>query len=101
MVSPPRAGGAVSTRTFIPHRCHEAIGVLGAVSVATACLFEDSPGADAATIADRSAPISIEHPTGHFDCVFEFEADGSPARAGVVRTARKLFDGTVYPREDL
>jgi 4-oxalomesaconate tautomerase len=34
LVAPPREGGAVSTRTFIPHRVHEAIGVLGAVSVA-------------------------------------------------------------------
>ena len=101
MVSPALHGGAISTRTFIPHRCHEAIGVLGAVSVASACLLEDSPGFALATITDPTAAISLEHPTGHFDCVFEFDDDGAIARAGVVRTARKLFDGTVFPREDL
>ena len=36
MVSAAQDGGAISTRTFIPHRCHKTIGVLGAVSVATA-----------------------------------------------------------------
>ncbi len=101
MVSPPRHGGSVGTRTFIPHRCHDAIGVLGAVSVATACLLDGSPGAEAADIADPAGVISLEHPTGHFDCVFEFDDDDTIALAGVVRTARKLFDGIVFPREDL
>jgi 4-oxalomesaconate tautomerase len=101
MVSPPVAGGAVNTRTFIPHRCHEAIGVLGAVSVARACLLDDSPAAEVSTITDRSAPISLEHPTGHFDCVFDSAADGRVLRAGVIRTARKLFDGVVFAREVL
>ena len=36
IVSPPRSNGTVTTRTFIPHRVHAAIGVLGAVSVAAA-----------------------------------------------------------------
>ena len=39
MVAPPRNGGTVCTRTFIPKRCHASIGVLGAVSVATACML--------------------------------------------------------------
>ncbi|HBS37945.1 MAG TPA: 4-oxalomesaconate tautomerase, partial [Rhodobacteraceae bacterium] len=43
MVSAARDGGAISTRTFIPHRCHKTIGVLGAVSVATACLIKGGP----------------------------------------------------------
>ncbi|MGF1596848.1 MAG: 4-oxalomesaconate tautomerase [Acidimicrobiales bacterium] len=100
MVSPPRSGGAVSTRTFIPHRCHEAIGVLGAVSVATACLLDGTPASAVAEIPDPTVPVSIEHPTGHFDCVFGYGDDGAIVRAGVVRTARRLFDGVVYPRED-
>ena len=59
MVSPPSAGGAVSTRTFIPHRCHEAIGVLGAVSVATACLLPDGPAATVATTGGGSERRSL------------------------------------------
>jgi 4-oxalomesaconate tautomerase len=98
MVSPPRSGGAAGTRTFIPHRCHEAIGVLGAVSVATACRLPDSPAAEVTVLPDQAAPIRLEHPTGHFDCVFDVDRDGKIRRAGVVRTARKLFDGDVFPR---
>src|SRR3546814_14083765 len=46
LVAPPRAGGAVCVRSFIPHRAHATIGVLGAVSVATACLVQGSPASD-------------------------------------------------------
>src|SRR3546814_9160365 len=36
LVAPPRHGGAVTTRVFIPHQAHSSIGVLGAVTAATA-----------------------------------------------------------------
>src|SRR5690606_19768127 len=52
MVSPAQNGGAISTRTFIPHSCHDAIGVLGAVSVATACLLPEGPAADIAAVVE-------------------------------------------------
>jgi 4-oxalomesaconate tautomerase len=101
MVAAPRAGGDLSTRTFIPHRCHEAIGVLGAVAVATAALI---PGSVAADLLERRAGesdvVTLEHPTGTFDAVVSLAADGSAAsgRSGIVRTARKLMDGVVFPR---
>lgn len=97
LVAPPKEGGAVATRTFIPHRCHEAIGVLGAVSVATACLLPGSPGHELAEVSQGSVIVTLEHPTGSFDA--RVELDGTTVlRAGIVRTARKLMDGTVYPR---
>ena len=100
MVSAPREGGNVATRTFIPHRCHEAIGVLGAVSVATACLLSDTPAAEVASIDDPTGPIRLEHPTGYFDAVIDMDPKTREVRrAGVVRTARKLFDGVVFPRD--
>lgn len=96
IVSAPRAGGAIATRTFIPHRCHEAIGVLGAVSVATACLLRDGP---AARLAHRPAHggISVEHPSGEFT-VLPTLRDGQIEKAAVLRSARKLMDGVVFPR---
>ncbi len=98
LVSAPRHGGAVSTRTFIPHVCHEAIGVLGAVSVATACLLTDGPARRLARLsgAGGERTLSIEHPTGEFTVLATLDADGAVTSAGVLRTARKLFDGTVY-----
>jgi 4-oxalomesaconate tautomerase len=90
LVSPPRAGGAISTRTFIPHRCHQAIGVLGAVSVATACLLRGSPAARLARLQSGSDVIRIEHPTGTFDA--KVRLDPGPGveilGAGIIRTAR-------------
>jgi 4-oxalomesaconate tautomerase len=104
LVSPPRSGGAISTRTFIPHRVHEAIGVLGAVSVATAVA---TPGTVAARWATPPPPVAapggglfeIEHPTGFFTVEMEVVADGpsiSVRRSALLRTARKLMSGMVY-----
>ena len=99
MVSVPRAGGAISTRTFIPHRCHASIGVLGAVSVATACALPGTPAAALAQIpAGRSKQMQIEHPIGESTIVVEMNAKGDVASAAVLLTARKLFDGIVFGR---
>ncbi|MBW4982464.1 4-oxalomesaconate tautomerase [Mameliella sp. CS4] len=99
LVSAPRAGGAIATRTFIPHRCHKAIGVLGAVSVATACLTEGAVGHDLSVLpkGDPKA-LSVEHPTGEMTVVGHLE-NGEVVRAEVLRTARKLMDGIVFPKE--
>ena len=97
LVSAAQAGGAISTRTFIPHVCHQAIGVLGAVSVATACVLENGPAARIAKLQRaRDMLISIEHPTGEFTVTASLDDDGNLTEAGVLRTARKLFDGLVY-----
>jgi 4-oxalomesaconate tautomerase len=96
MVSPARSGGALSTRTFIPHKCHDTIGVLGAVSVATACLLPDGPAARIASIPDGDEKsISVEHPTGEMTIIVTIR-DGVVTDAAVLRTARKLFDGVVF-----
>jgi 4-oxalomesaconate tautomerase len=101
MVSPPANGGAISTRTFIPHRCHASIGVLGAVSVATACLIPGSPAANLAAIPQgKTKSLSIEHPTGEMTIIAEMADDGSVESTAVLRTARKLFDGTVFGWEE-
>jgi 4-oxalomesaconate tautomerase len=99
MVSKALNGGAISTRTFIPHRCHDAIGVLGAVSVATACLLSEGPAAELAVLPDgQEKSLSIEHPTGEMTVVATLDADGSLLKAAILRTARKLFDGVVFGR---
>lgn len=97
LVSPPRHGGAVTVRSFIPHRAHATIGVLGAVSVATACLIPGSPAAEVAEIPEGSRKtLSVEHPTGEMSCVLELDEAGSVKSAALLRTARKLMDGIVF-----
>ena len=97
LVARPRSGGAVCVRSFIPHRAHATIGVLGAVSVATACLIAGSPAAEVAVIPKGSRKLlSVEHPTGEMSCVLEVDADGNVTSAALLRTARKLMDGVVF-----
>ena len=101
LVAPPRAGGAISTRTFIPHRVHETIGVLGAVSVATACLIPGSVARPLACLADEGdvQRVEVEHPTGSFLVEVELDLGAGEVRArrsALLRTARKIFAGQVF-----
>jgi 4-oxalomesaconate tautomerase len=102
LISPPASGGVVNTRSFIPYRVHEAIGVLGAVSVATACIIPGSVAASVAEINNASGGahrLDVEHPTGIFTVDLETESDGGEIkikRSTLLRTARKLMRGDVY-----
>ena len=97
LVAPAQSGGAFMTRSFIPHRCHETIGVFAAVSAATAALLPGSPLADLAQMPEGpNKTVSVEHPSGETSCILELDDRGVVARAGMLRTARKLFDGTIF-----
>ncbi|AHF79232.1 Putative flavodoxin 1 (plasmid) [Sodalis praecaptivus] len=100
LIAEPRHGGAISSRTFIPHRCHASIGVFGAVSVASACLIPGSVTEGLARVdtpnSDGQQTLSVEHPTGEFSVVLRHDAEGELAGCGLVRTARLLFSGEVY-----
>ncbi len=101
LVAAPADGGTICTRTFIPVRVHDSIGVLGAVSVATALLLDGAAGSDLAAVKPGQTRFDIEHPTGHVEVEVEVDQTSQPPtvlRSGVVRTARKLFDGAVFPR---
>lgn len=103
LIAAPRAGGHVCTRTFIPHRCHAAIGVLGAVSVATACALPGSVAEGIATLPEGSPwVLSVEHPSGEFTVRLEIEQRAAAAkqvftvrRSAILRTARALMRGEV------
>ena len=97
MVSKATNGGAISTRTFIPHRCHASIGVLGAVSVATACILEGSPAKEIASLpTGKRLTLSVEHPIGEMSVILDLNNQGEAESAAILRTARKLFDGEVF-----
>jgi len=97
MVSRAQNGGAISTRTFIPHRCHKSIGVLGAVSVATACLIPESTAFDLAQRGSGTERyLSIEHPSGEMTVVAGLDDQDNVKTAAILRTARKLMDGEIF-----
>lgn len=97
LVAPPREDGAIAVRSLIPHRVHASIGVLGAVSVATACLIEGSAASAVAKVPEgRTKTLGVEHPSGVTECVVTVDEAGRPLEAGMLRTARKLMDGVVF-----
>ncbi|MBN9472111.1 MAG: 4-oxalomesaconate tautomerase [Bosea sp.] len=100
LVAPPRAGGSIATRSFIPHECHASIGVFAAVTVATAAALSGTPAASVAVMpSGRERSLSVEHPTGEF--TVRLTVGGTPEhpvieRAGLLRTARILMDGQAF-----
>lgn len=98
LVAAPRAGGALATRCFIPHVCHDAIGVLAAVTVATACVLEGTVTAGIARVPDgRVKTVSVEHPSGEFSVELELDPNDAQnvVRAALLRTARLIMRGEV------
>jgi 4-oxalomesaconate tautomerase len=102
LIAPPEKGGAVSTRNFIPHVVHKAIGVFGAVSVATACVVPGSVTEGIARLeagSGKSHRLDVEHPTGFFTVEMDVTRDGKSIRverAALLRTARKLMSGEAF-----
>lgn len=96
LIAPPRAGGSLATRSFIPHVCHDAIGVLAAVTVATACVLEGSV-ADGVAHPASGGTISVEHPSGEFSVELEVDPANPQhiTRAALLRTARLIMRGDV------
>jgi 4-oxalomesaconate tautomerase len=101
LICAPLHGGSIATRTFIPHRVHESIGVLGAVSVATACVLPGSIAADMARVKSTGSEqrVEVEHPTGFFTVDMQLDVDQGRVtvrRSTLLRTARKLMRGEVF-----
>lgn len=100
MISKPKKGGVINTRTFIPYKCHSAIGVLGAVSAATACILPGSVAKDIAQVpAGNPLQMSVEHPSGEFSVNLDLDHSGElpqVTKAGLLRTARLLSRGEVF-----
>lgn len=103
LVAAPAQGGHIATRSFIPHECHASIGVFAAVTVATAAALPGTPAHEVARLpAGREKAVSVEHPTGEFTVTLTVggTADAPVVeRAGLLRTARKLFDGLAFAPE--
>lgn len=106
LVSNPLNDGLLNTRTFIPHRVHDAIGVLGSVSVATACVLKGTVANDIVKrgFKDGTHSIKVEHPTGEFIVEMEIENTYNISqfrvhRAALLRTARLLMRGEVMLEE--
>jgi 4-oxalomesaconate tautomerase len=104
LVAAPKSGGNISTRTFIPHDCHAAVGVLGAVTVATAAVLPGSIANRYAVVpAGNRKMLSVEHPSGEFSVVLIMNPENSAEvlQAALLRTARLIMRGEVFVPQEL
>lgn len=105
LLAPPVAGGAICTRSFIPKVAHASIGVLAAVTVATAAVLPGTTAYEYAVLPDGGRKmLELEHPTGYFSVELQVETEkGVPnvRRAALLRTARKIMEGNVYIPSDV
>lgn len=100
ILAPPRYGGNVTSRYFVPDICHATHAVLGGICVGCCAVLKGSiaEGIAIVTGAQRET-IVIEHPLGKIEVVLVTSCQGSDItveRAGVVRTARLLFSGNIH-----
>ncbi|WP_316160495.1 4-oxalomesaconate tautomerase [Bradyrhizobium sp. SZCCHNRI20481] len=96
LLAPAVHGGHVSARYFMPHDCHPSLATTGAVGIATSLIVADTVSARLAGLQVAPAVIGIEHPMGHIDVKLQ-ERDGRIV-AGILRTARRLFEGCVFAK---
>jgi 4-oxalomesaconate tautomerase len=105
LVAPPAHGGAITTRSFIPHVCHESIGVLAAVTAATACVLQGTVAHRLASVEEGTdITVSVEHPSGEFSVQLGLDpADrGHVTKSALLRTARLIMAGdAMVPRAAL
>jgi 4-oxalomesaconate tautomerase len=100
LIAPPRHGGAITSRYFVPDSCHATHPVTGALCLSAACVLPDSVTEGIAVLPPGPRRmIVIEHPMGNLATEFEFEGSSETPvirRAAFVRTARRLMSGLVY-----
>lgn len=104
LVSAPTQGGTIATRCFIPHVCHDAIGVLAAVTVATACVLEGAITQGLARpIHGLQRSVTVEHPTGEFTVELTLDPRDQQTiiSAALLRTARPIMRGEAMIPADI
>jgi hypothetical protein len=95
ILSGARHGGTITSRYFMnSRRCHKGHAVTGALCIAAACRLPGSVAHDIAVPA-LSSLVNLEHPSGRIEIDLSFDASGHIARASLVRTARRIFEGNV------
>ena len=100
-VAPPQSGLGVSSRYLVPNRTHQAHAATGAICVASAAVAPGTVASEVARIDMASKPVvvAVEHPAGRLEVRLDIHraAGGiEVVSAGLVRTARLIFDGRIY-----
>ena len=97
-------GGTIAARYFMPWTTHPTMAVTGSQCLASCSL---TPGTIAQgllpTPKSCPTPVILEHPMGQMEVVVDYDLNDEGffhKSAGIVRTCRKLAQGTVFiPKE--
>ncbi|MFO1147532.1 MAG: 4-oxalomesaconate tautomerase [Alsobacter sp.] len=101
LLAAPNLGGTLTVRYFMPHQCHRAMAITGAVATAIACTIPGTVAADVAGSVRAPHDVVLQHPSGSLTVQLEPNPSGAAPVASVVRTARRLFEGAVFARAPL
>lgn len=98
LVAPGLQPGTVQSRYFTPLRCHRSHAATGAIGVAAMSVL---PGTviSAASACEGTHHVAVLHPAGKIDVQVEAAMEHGRLnlkRASLVRTARKILEGTLY-----
>lgn len=99
LVAPPRNGGTIASRDFVPFNCHATYSVTGSMALATACILPGTVAHDMAKLAGtQRQTVTIEHPSGVIGIEMSARESGEQfvlEEASMLRTCRKLFEGAI------
>jgi 2-methylaconitate cis-trans-isomerase PrpF len=98
LIGQPARGGSLSVRYFTPRACHTSLATTGAVSIAMAATLPDSLVGAALPEFGMPADLALEHPTGRMDVRVAVPQGATSPAVYVMRTCRRLFEGTVLAR---
>lgn len=101
LVAHPAAGGILATRYFMPHQCHHALAVTGSVAIAMAVVTPGTVAASLANMRERPQSLAFEHPSGRLKIWLERRRGLVHPVVQVLRTARRLFEGSALVKRDL
>ena len=101
LLAPPQNGGTAATRYFMPWNTHPSLAVTGSQCLASCLLCPGTVGEGLVhPKPEAPATLKLEHPMGVLEVRFDYSSDEdggfSVHSAGLVRTARKLAEGSVF-----
>jgi len=99
LLAPPLAGGTIAARYFMPWSCHPSYAVTGSICTGS-CVLAPSTVATSMAVVEPAQPVelTIEHPSGSLQVIFDYQVrdhDFELNSAGILRTARRIFSGSV------
>jgi hypothetical protein len=90
----PHATATLAVRYLTPHETHKTLAVTGGIAIASAARLSGTVAHKLARPHD--GPVLLAHPAGVLDVLLGLDGDAGVAWAGALRTARRIFEGTLF-----